>query len=120
MGLVRQLHDARAQDALWSLLSDDDTAVAKTTAAALGAVEGSAPLLVGRLDAPDITSGRDVHEACLRALPYAGNPQCLPTLMRFVGTETALGQVATETVWKICQRTQTPLPPDFPDWRPRR
>ena len=117
MGLTRRVHDPRANDALWTLLGDDDLLVARTTAIALGAVEGSAPLLVGRLDAPDVTGA--VHAACIRALPYAGDPQCLPALMRFVGERGEVGQAALETVWKICKRTQTPLPPDFPDWRPR-
>ena len=99
------------------MLGDDDLLVARTTAIALGAVAGSAPLLVGRLDAPDVTGA--VHAACIRALPYAGDPQCLPALMRFVGERGEVGQAALETVWKICKRTQTPLPPDFPDWRPR-
>jgi len=118
MGLIRRLGDSRAEDALWKLLDDADTSVARHTATALGAVERSDGLLVARLDSPDPEG--EVHLACLRALPYTGRPQVLPSLMRFVNEPGKTGDAAKATVWKICQRTRTALPPEFPDWRPRR
>jgi len=111
-GLVRHLPNPRAQSALAALLDDPDPDVGRTAASAIGTVEHGTYLLLDRLRQPD--PGERVHLACLRALPYAGTPDLLPQLMRFVRAGGEVGQAAADTVWTICKRTRTPLPEGLP------